>query len=191
MIVGGKRHKEHLEAVDHYDALQWKLALAGQGAPVGEALLRELHRRIVARSEPEIAGRYSRYPRRIAGSPVVFPNPAKIPDLLKAYGRGLETAPRTPEAAFTAHLRLTAIHPFGDSNGRTAGLLLNLLLIRAGYPPIAVRPEDRPAYLDTIERAALAEDPGPFQALMHERLRATFRMFSAPSGRLFPSRLRK
>lgn len=49
--------------------------LAARSDPVGENVICELHRRIVARSQPEIAGFYSRYPRRIAGSQVTFPNP--------------------------------------------------------------------------------------------------------------------
>jgi hypothetical protein len=50
---------------------------------------------------------------------------------------------------------------------------MNLLLIRGGYPPVAVRPEDRKAYLDALERGSLAEDLRPFQTFMHERLDAT------------------
>ncbi len=173
ITVGGKKLKDHLEAVDHYEALLWMRDLAAQTTPVGETVVRELHRRIVARSEPDIAGIYSPHRRRIAGSPVVFPNPLKIPDLMRDFGRDLETAPQTPEAAFAAHFRLTAIHPFSDGNGRTARLLMNLLLLRGGYVPIAVRPEDRKTYLDALEHASLTDDMRPFQTLMHERLEAT------------------
>src|ERR1700758_4669151 len=56
ITVGGKKLKEHLEAVDHYVAVLWMRELAAQPTPVGETVVRELHRRIVARSEPEIAG---------------------------------------------------------------------------------------------------------------------------------------
>ena len=126
IMVGGKKLKDHLEAVDHYDAVLWMRELAARTVPVGESVVRELHRRIVARSEPEIAGIYSPHRRRIAGSPVVFPNPLKVPDLMQEFGAWLEPAPATPEAAFDAHFRLTAIHPFGDGNGRTARLLMNL-----------------------------------------------------------------
>ena len=173
ITVGGKTLRDHLEAVDHYDALLWMRDLAGQAAPVGESAVCELHRRIVARSQPAIAGIYSTSPRRIAGSPVIFPNPAKIPQLMSAFGAWLEAAPPEPAAAFVAHFRLAAIHPFSDGNGRTARLLMNLLLIRRGYPPVAVRPADRKAYLDSLERASLEEDLGPYQTLMHERLDAT------------------
>jgi Fic family protein len=173
ITVGGKSLKDHLEAVDHYDAVLWMRDLAGQGASIGEDTVCELHRRIVARSEPRIAGVYGPHRRRIAGSPVVFPNPVKVPELMQAFGRELESSPPTPEAAFEAHFRLTAIHPFSDGAGRTARLLMNLLLIRGGYVPVAVRPEDRKRYLDALEHGSLTEDLRPFQVLMHERLDTT------------------
>src|ERR1700719_1939758 len=59
ITVGGKTLRDHLEAVDHYDAVQWMRELAGQTVPIGETVVCELHRRIVARSRPEIAGVYS------------------------------------------------------------------------------------------------------------------------------------
>ncbi len=173
ITVGGKPLRDHLEAVDHYEALLWMRDLAAQSMPLSETVVRELHRRIVARSKPEIAGIYSRNPRRIAGSPVIFPNPVKIPHLMEGFGKWLEQAPLTPAATFEAHYRLTAIHPFGDGNGRTARLLMNLMLIRGGYPPVAVRPEDRAVYLDALEQASLASDLQPFQTFMHARLDAT------------------
>jgi Fic family protein len=173
ITVGGKPLRDHLEAVDHYEALLWMRELADQAMPLSETIVRELHRRIVARSQPEIAGVYSRNPRRIAGSSVIFPNPLKIPDLMEAFGAWLNQAPFTPAATFDAHYRLTTIHPFGDGNGRTARLLMNLMLLKGGYPPVAVRPADRAAYLDALEHASLADDLGPFQTLMHERLDAT------------------
>src|SRR5580692_6763755 len=77
ITVGGKTLRDHLEAVDHYEAVLWMRDLAAQATPVGESTARELHRRIVARSLPDIAGMYSRLPRRIAGSSTIFPNPAK------------------------------------------------------------------------------------------------------------------
>jgi len=173
LTVGGKQLRDHLEAVDHYDALLWMRERAETATSLGVATVTELHRRIVARSRPDIAGVYSRLPRRIAGSPVIFPNPAKIPQLMEELGAWLSASPLDPAFAFQAHFRLTAIHPFGDGNGRTARLLMNLMLIRAGYPPIAVRPEDRKTYLEALERGSLAEDLDPFQSFMHQRLDAT------------------
>ena len=171
ITVSGKSLRDHLEAVDHYEAVQWMRDLAARTIPLSESIVCELHRRIVARSQPAIAGIYSPHPRRIAGSPVIFPNPLKIPELMVELGAWL--SPATPENAFEGHFRLAAIHPFGDGNGRTARLLMNLVLIRGGYPPVAVRPEDRKPYLDALERASLAGDLQPFQSFMHQRLDTT------------------
>ena len=173
ITVGGKSLRDHLEAVDHYDAVLWMRDLAATSATIDEGTVLELHRRIVARSQPAIAGFYSSLPRRIAGSPVIFPNPAKIPDLMQVFGGWLEQAPLDPRSVFETHFRLTAIHPFADGNGRTARLLMNLLLIRGGYPPVAVRPEDRKAYLDALERGSLTGELDTFQAVMQQRMGAT------------------
>jgi Fic family protein len=89
ITVGGKPLRDHLEAVDHYNAVLWMRELAAKATPIDEATVRELHRRIVARSQPEIGGTYSISPRRIAGSPVVSPNPLKVPQLMKEYGEWL------------------------------------------------------------------------------------------------------
>jgi Fic family protein len=165
--------RDHLEAVDHYNAVLWMRDLAAKATPIDEATVRELHRRIVFRSQPEIGGIYSTLPRRIAGSPVVFPNAVKIPGLMKEYGEWLAKTAPEPAASFDAHYRLVAIHPFSDGNGRTARLLMNLMLLRGGYPPVAVRPEDRKTYLDMLEHASMREDLKPFQTFMHQRLDAT------------------
>jgi Fic family protein len=186
ITVGGKSLREHLEAVDHYNALQWVRALATASTPLDEATICELHRRFVLRSQPSIAGVYARLPRRIAGSPVVFPNPAKIPHLMEEFGSRLKAAPSNPAPAFEGHFRLKAIHPFSDGNGRTARLLMNVMLIRGGYPPVAVRPEDRRTYLDALERGSLAEDLSPLQTFMHGRLDATLGEYSSALQQALP-----
>src|SRR5665213_2824550 len=89
ITVGGKPLRDHLEAVDHYNAVLWVRELADRASVIDETTVREIHRRIVARSQPEIWGVYSTLPRRIAGSGVVFPNPVKTPELMKAFGEGL------------------------------------------------------------------------------------------------------
>ncbi len=188
ITVGGKSLRDHLEAVDHYDAVLWMRGIAATANPIGEDVACELHRRIVARSQPELAGAYSRLPRRIAGSAAIFPNPAKIPALMQAFAVWLQNAPNGPATAFEAHFRLTAIHPFGDGNGRTARLLMNLLLIREGYPPVAVRPEDRKAYLEALERASITGDLHSFQTFMHERMDATLDEYLSVLREAFPEK---
>lgn len=131
ITVGGKPLRDHLEAIDHYQAVLWMRELASGTGNATETTVRELHRLIVLRSQPEIGGIYGTFPRRIFGSPVVFPNPAKIPELMKDYGEYLGSLAASPAEIFAAHFRLVAIHPFSDGNGRTARLLMNLLFAPA------------------------------------------------------------
>ncbi len=86
------------------------------------------------------------------------------------FAAWLKDAPDTPETAFTAHRRLVEIHPFEDGSGRTARLLMNLILIRGGYPPIAVRPVDRPAYVVALQQAQAGGRTAGFERFLYERL---------------------
>lgn len=89
----------------------------------------------------------------------------------------LRDAPPGPETAFEAHDRLVTIHPFSDGNGRTARLLMNLILIRAGYPPITVGPEERARYLDALDTRRVDGDAAPYDELMRERLVSSLREY--------------
>jgi Fic family protein len=85
----------------------------------------------------------------------------------------LALAPASPDTAFAAHRRLVEIHPFNDGNGRTARLLMNLILICAGYPPIPVRPQDRLEYIRALQQAQAGEGMESLNRLLAERLDAT------------------
>ena len=119
--------------------------LALSHSPLAEIDVRKLHALVMHRSDPEIAGRYataSRYVNTDVGRHR-FPSPTEVPAFMGHLAAWLRTASATPETALTAHHRLVDIHPFNDGNGRTARLLMNLL-IRGGYPPVSVRPEGPP-----------------------------------------------
>jgi Fic family protein len=175
ITVSGKPLKDHLEAVDHYHAIRYVREMARETSPLTEGDVRNLHKLVVQRSAPEIAGRYAdvvRYtPTETGGH--TFPSPAEVPPLMSDFAAWLRTAPKTPEAAFTAHRRLVDIHPFNDVNGRTARLLMNLLLIRGGYPPVAVRPEDRLEYIHSLAEEQAGGSAGRFDTPLYRRLDAT------------------
>ena len=170
ITIGGKPLKDHLEALGHRDALGFARTLATAGEKVREIDIREIHRLIITRVDPEEAGRYSTHQRTIAGSPLVLPSPAEISPLMGDFAAWLATAPAGPATAFEAHARLVAIHPFSDGNGRSARLLMNLLLMQAGYPPVVIGPEHRAAYIDALQTLQLKGDPGPYGQFMAERL---------------------
>ncbi len=170
LTVRGKPLKDHLEAIDHRDALAFVRRLRTTTEPIRESDIRDIHRLVLGRSAPGEAGRYSTVERHVLGSVVRFPSPAEIPALMGDFGRWLAASDATPETAFEAHARLVTIHPFADGNGRTARLLMNLVLFRAGFPPLVVRPEDRPDYIDSLERRQLTGDGTALEALLFERL---------------------
>ena len=96
--------------------------LARQRAPLTEMDVRNLHRLVVLRSKPDIAGRYAdqgRYVLTDSGRHS-FPSPTEVPALMGDFSGWLGAAADTPESAFSAHRRLVEIHPFDDGNGRTA-----------------------------------------------------------------------
>ena len=90
------------------------------------------------------------------------------------FAAWLTAAPSSPDAAFTAHLRLVAMHPFNDGNGRTARLVMNLILIRGGYPPTGIGPEDRLEYIRALQKEQSGQGAGAFNMLLYRRLHATF-----------------
>ena len=175
ITVAGKPLKDHLEAIDHFEALGDVRTLARQLAPLTEMDIRNLYRLVVLRSRPDIAGRYAdqgRYVLTDTGRHS-FPPPAEIPAMMGDFAAWLGSAADAPETAFAAHRRLVAIHPFNNGNGRTARLLMNLILIRGAYPPVAVRPEDRPAYSAALQQSQAGGGHEAFDLLFYERLDAT------------------
>jgi len=175
ITIGGKPLKDHLEALDHYEAMRYVRELAREHAPLTESDVRNLHRLVMQRSRPDIAGQYAdlaRFVRSETGRHD-FPSPAEIPSLMGDFSGWLRLAPANPASAFTAHRRLVDIHPFNDGNGRVARLLMNLLLIRRGYPPMAVRPEDGAAYSDALQEFQAGRGSEAFDTLLYQRLDAT------------------
>jgi Fic family protein len=173
VTIGGKPLKDHLEAQDHHMALDYMYEMARGQELLSERIVKELNSLVVKRTQSDIAGRYSPLPRVVSGSKTVFPSPLKVPEMMEALARDLAKTEFTPTAAFEAHFRLTNIHPFADGNGRTARLLMNLILVRGGYQPVAVRVKDRDEYLDALEVASNDRNIKPFQIFMHQRLADT------------------
>ena len=175
ITIAGKPLRDHLEALDHFDAIRYVRDLARRPERLSEGDLRSLHRLVVMRSKPDNAGRYAdqgRYAITDNGRHA-FPAPAIVPSLMGDFAVWLSTAAPEPATAFAAHRRFVDIHPFNDGNGRTARLLMNLILIRASFPPVAVRPEDPPAYIRALQDARAGRGAHDFDRLMYERLDAT------------------
>jgi Fic family protein len=110
----------------------------------------------------------------VEGSLTTFPAPQEIDGLVGDFTIWLAAQPLDAKTAIAAHERLVSIQPFEDGNGRTARLVMNLLLQRAGYPLLVVRAEDRAAYHAALEAVQLGGPSLPYEAFMAERLQEAF-----------------
>ena len=164
LSVGGKSLREHLEAVNHAKALDWVLEISRSKAPLDEAQVLRIHELVLKGILDEHAGRYRGVAVRISGSRSILPSPLKVPRLMAELGQFLHAGPQglhPAEFAAEAHLRLVSIHPFVDGNGRSGRLLLNLALLKHGYPLAIIRLKDRLKYLQALEEV---QTGGPRQA---------------------------
>jgi Fic family protein len=151
--------------------------LGRRSEPLTESDIRNLHSLVLRRSRPEIAGRYADLPRlvRTETGRHAFPLPAEIPSLMGDFAAWLKMA--HANNSLRSAPPPGDIHPFDDGNGRTARLLMNLILIRGGYPPIAVRPEDRLSYTRALQQTQAGQGSESLERLLYERLDATLREY--------------
>ena len=180
LTVGGKLLSEHLEATNHAKALNW---VTGQVHRTPDCLtendLLHMHSIILKGIDDAHAGHYRHVPVRIAGSPVVLPNARKVPDLMTAFMEWMHTAKHLHpvELATEAHYQLLTIHPFVDGNGRTARLLMNLLLLMAGYPPAIIRKRERLAYISSPENAQMGGSKEDFHRLITNAVDRSLKLY--------------
>lgn len=169
LTVGGKSLKEHLEATNHAKALDFVHSVINKNiSQVTSKDILTIHELILKGIDDNNAGQYRNVSVRISGSAVVMPNPRKVPDLMDEFQRWLTSQHDLHPVAFAteAHYRLVTIHPFVDGNGRTARLLMNLLLMVNGYPPAIIRKRDRLAYIGSLEKAQLGGSKVDYEVLI-------------------------
>lgn len=170
LTVGGKSLVEHLEATNHAKALDWVKSIAGdRSTKITERDIFEIHDLILKGIDDHNAGIYRLVPVRISGSRVILPNPVKVPILMEEFAHWLQTSDLDPiDLAVEAHYKLVTIHPFVDGNGRTARLLMNLILLKCGFPPALIRKRDRLRYITGLEKAQLGGSKNDYQDVIYE-----------------------
>lgn len=180
ITVSGKTLTEHLEAINHAEALDFIKELVGKKREdITERDVLDIHSLILSKIDDSNAGRYRNVAVRIAGVPVVLPNPLKVPKLMKDFYKWLHSNNRDHpvKIAADAHLQFVTIHPFADGNGRTARLLLNLLLLQKGYPPALIRKEERKVYIDSISKAQLEGDNDIYYKVIYKAVNRSFDIY--------------
>jgi Fic family protein len=154
ITVGGKTLREHLEAVNHRDAILLLEDIVQQAEPLSEWTIKSLHQLILKGIDDDNAGRYRTVNVRIAGASHLPPDQVVVPELMEQFIQWYRTdamALHPVERAARVHSDFVKIHPFVDGNGRTSRLLMNLELMKAGYPAAVLPVESRLAYYEALD----------------------------------------
>ena len=174
LTIAQKPLKDHMEAVGHKDAFDFVRDLVKDQVPLSESIIKQIHYLVLADKKDD-RGVYRKIPVRIMDAKHEPVQPyliqPEMEQLLEAYISSTEhIIPRL--ACF--HIEFEGIHPFVDGNGRTGRLLVNLELMKAGYPPIDIKFTDRIAYYNAFDEYHAKHNLGAMEKLfagyVNERL---------------------
>lgn len=177
ITVGGKLLREHFEAINHRDAILYVEDVVRNAEPLSEWQIRNLHRLVLKQIDDENAGNYRKLNVAIAGARHVSPDMLLVPEQMESLMHWYDTEAAALHPVIRAarlHIDFVKIHPFIDGNGRTARLLLNLELLKAGFPAIVMPVSRRLAYYEALDTAHVEGDTGPFIELVAECVREGF-----------------
>jgi len=157
ITVKGKPLKDHLEAKNHYEALEYLSDLVEKGKKhtISEQFIRNLHQLIMQETDKNWAGKYRNSNIIIGGADHTPPDVIDVPIEMEKLMKWLKQNRRKLhiiELAALFHHKLVYIHPFFDGNGRTARLAMNLFLMQAGYPLVIILKNDRKKYYRVLSK---------------------------------------
>ncbi len=157
LTAGGKPIKEHLEAVGHSDAFDYIYTILNKDI-IDEGDILKLHKLFYCRIDNKNAGVYRDCRVFITGTDFIPPPPQKVKDEMINFVKNLHTSQHPVVSASLAHKNFVTIHPFVDGNGRTARLLMNLLLLKEGYPIVIIPPIRRVDYINSLQKSNKGND---------------------------------
>ena len=173
ITIDKKPLKDHMEAVGHKEAFWYICDLVKEKAELSEYVIKQIHTLVLA-DKPHDRGIYRRVPVRIMGAQHTPPQPyliePKMSELILNFNKNSEENIVDKLARF--HLEFEGIHPFIDGNGRTGRLLVNMELMKAGYPPIDIKFTDRMRYYDAFDAYHVRGDLSEMAKLFAEYLNA-------------------
>jgi Fic family protein len=191
MTVAGKTIHEHLEAINHKDAIDYLRAIVGGTEKMSEWTIKSLHE-LILKNHPkyhEQRGKYRNEDVQITGTIFVPPIFMRVPDLMRDLITHYETKEATnlhPVAlAADMHSELVGVHPFIDGNGRTSRLVMNFVLMRAGFPIANISGDiaKRNEYYDSLNMNHLEHNDEPFRMLVAGYVRTSlFKYLAMVSG---------
>ncbi|MFW2150696.1 Fic family protein [Acinetobacter gyllenbergii] len=169
ITVGGKALREHFEAINHRDAILYVEDILKKQEPFSEWQIRNIHQLILKNIDDENAGRYRQQNVLISGATTNPPDHTLLNDKMVQFidWYNMEAHTLHPiERAAKVHADFVGIHPFVDGNGRTSRLLMNLELMKAGYPPSVITVENCLAYYEALDQWIAYGNSEPFNSLV-------------------------
>jgi Fic family protein len=163
LTISGKPIRECYEATGHAEAYDYMLSIADRpDLTITEDVVLTLHRIFYQKIDGEQAGKYRNHQVIITGTEYVPPAAADVPGLMTCFMRDLDNKKNGAHPinlAAYAHRKFVDIHPFADGNGRTARLLMNLILVNRGYLVVQIPPVLRSDYYSALRIAQRESDP--------------------------------
>lgn len=155
ITISGKSLREHLDVINQKEAISWIEGFIKNKSKIKEADIIELHRLTLKGISNNWAGKYKTSQNRIVESKLKTTAPYKVHSEMDNLVHEIDINKKfNPiELAAYVHHELVRIHPFVDGNGRTARLLMNLILMHEGYPPVLIAKKERKKYFNALERA--------------------------------------
>ncbi|WP_343637305.1 Fic family protein [Fluviicola sp.] len=158
ITVGGKSVREHLEAINHSEAISYLGEMIQKKTAFSERILKEIHHLILKGIDRENAGVYRSIGVRISGSAHLPPEPYMLNPMMEevfAFYKKNKSLLHPVILAAEMHEQIVRIHPFIDGNGRTCRLIMNLILMQSGYPIANIKGEleNRLRYYNALEKA--------------------------------------
>lgn len=182
LTIGGKSVREHLEAINHKEAIDFVNDMALNNDEISERSVKELHHLILKGIMDKEAGKYRQTEVRISGSkhepPVFFDVPLKMDNLIAYYNLHRDNLHPVILAA-DMHQILVGIHPFIDGNGRTSRLLMNLILLKNGYYIANIKGNltNRMKYYTALEKAHVKAQLTDFRMLVAKAVKYSLSEF--------------
>lgn len=167
LTVSGKSMREHLEAINHQEAIGYIKQLIERNFSLNERELLTIHNLILRGILPEDAGRYRKVQVMIQGSSHMPPQPYMLAKEMEEYFIWFESNKNKLHPILLAaemHERLVTIHPFIDGNGRTSRLIMNLILLQNGYVIANIKGDydSRMKYYQALETAQVTNNKEDF-----------------------------
>ncbi|MFP3845974.1 Fic family protein [Priestia filamentosa] len=180
ITVGGKTMREHLEVINHRDAIAYVEEIVQKGEPLTEWQIKNLHRLVLKGIDDEYAGIYRDQQVFIAGARHTPPAPYLIKEQMEQLINWYENEAQKlhpVERGAMLHAIFVGIHPFIDGNGRTSRLLLNLELMKAGFPAVVIKVENRLAYYEALDKSHTTKNYHDFIQLIVKEVEDSLNLY--------------